>query len=101
MSNRNRCGHCRRVRWIKSRGLCFACHSTPGVRDRYEPRAVVGALSALYGTTNPPLRTPVPTMHGPGTPGKVAVLEARAAAGERLWHDADAKERGEHDREVA
>ena len=31
-----------------------------------------------------------PTQHLPGSPGKLAVLEARAAAGESLWHPADA-----------
>jgi hypothetical protein len=41
-------------------------------------------------TNNP--QPPTPTPAAPGSPEKIAVLEARAAAGLNLWHPADSTE---------
>lgn len=43
---------------------------------------------AVANAAGPP---PEPTAAAPGTPEKVAVLEARAAKGQRLWNPADAR----------
>lgn len=42
----------------------------------------------VYGEPFPPAK---PTKHGPGTEGKIAVLEERAGRGEGLWHPGDAQ----------
>ena len=53
-----------------------------------------GSSSRLAEAAGPmtgcrPSRPPVPTLYGPGTAAKVAVLEARAARGESLFSNHD------------
>lgn len=89
---RMRCRSCNRERTNHGRGLCYSCSRNPAVRERFPSQRPVPSALALYETSTPALREPVPTHHPPGTAGKLAVLEARAAAGERLWHPDDATE---------
>lgn len=84
------CQHCnRRKASSGKRGLCHRCYFEPGVRQRYTIQAVPtnrrGVLDRT-GATPPPAK---PTDAGPGTRSKVAVLMARAARGESLFHEGD------------
>lgn len=80
------CRHCGYHHAPRPRGLCWRCFYAPGVRERY---ATVGK-SGRRGIESTQSTSPSPTAALPGTPAKVAVLESRAAAGESLWHPADA-----------
>lgn len=75
------------------RNLCYRCYADPRIRLRHPPtgptHVEAGHLSNLpQGYRGPP---PDPTDAPPGTPEKVAVMEARAAMGWDLWHPLDAK----------
>lgn len=85
----DRCGHCGALRRIESRGLCACCFRTPEIRERYLPR------HRMPPAPQAPDKVPVPCACRPGSAGKVAVLEARVANGEYLWHPLDAPGRGE------
>lgn len=87
------CKHCRKSKVNRPRGLCWTCYYTPGVKDRYEPTSAKGrrGVPNFYGAR--PL--PEPTTAAPGTPEKMAVLEARAAACQALWHPLDATREGD------
>lgn len=83
------CRHCHRKPVNRPRGLCWSCYYTPGVRDQY-------AITSKYARRGPgvsnvatlPLGTP--TGHAPGSAGKMAILQARLARGEELFHPLDA-----------
>jgi hypothetical protein len=78
------CRHCNRTKVNRPRGLCWSCYYAPGVRD-------------LYPSTSKFAKRGVPDFNGrarepaPATrsPGDVEVLEARAVAGESLFHPDD------------
>ena len=90
---RMRCRHCRRMRSNHGRGLCAACGKDPAVRELYpSKRPRRAGAHALYESSGPALKVPEPTTAGPGTAEKLAVLIARAEAGECLWHHDDARE---------
>jgi hypothetical protein len=80
------CRHCCRNKPNRPRGLCWTCYYTPGVRGLFERRSPRG-LDDFVGEGH----MPEPTTAKPGTPEKVAVLAARAEAGQRLWHPDDAE----------
>jgi hypothetical protein len=67
-------------------GLCLAC--------------LIEAAGQLAAETDPPWPRRS-TSAFPGTRSKVAVLEARVAAGESLWHPADARMHDESVRPLA
>lgn len=79
------CGH----NWAnRPRQLCWTCYYTPGVRDRFPPLAIP---SNNRGVPDQPgdQGEPEPTAAHPGTSEKMAVLAARASAGQRLHHRRD------------
>lgn len=85
-----RCRHCGGP-WTSNRprGLCWTCYYAPGVRERYPSTSPY----ARRGVGNLTGRRPLPadpTGAVPGSPEKVAAMEARAARGEQLFHPADA-----------
>lgn len=85
----NECKHCHRWLTCQSRGLCWKCWHTPGVKNSYP--VLIDCRTIGVGTVITGIRRyPTPTQARPGTPEKVAVLEARAEAGEHLWHPDDA-----------
>lgn len=88
LTTRPACRHCRKANVNRPRGLCWTCFYVPGVRDLYPSTSKYArrGLGSYYATA--PL--PEPTAAGPGTAEKMAVIEARAAAGQRLWHPLDA-----------
>jgi len=77
------CRHCHRRAVHRPRGLCFRCYGTPAVHAAYFP----ARAPRVTDVVDP--KTPAPTNHAPGTPEKMAVLAARAAAGEHLFHPRD------------
>jgi hypothetical protein len=86
--SRPACRHCAKRPVTRPRGLCWTCWTSKGVRDLYPS----DSKFARRGTPNfcGPGKEPDPTDFLPGTPDKVAVLEARADRGEDLWHPGDA-----------
>lgn len=82
------CRHCRRRAYIDGRGLCRPCYRDPGTRGLYPSRRGATGVASPVPTTR--LVAPEPTPARPGSAEKVAVLEARAASGEYLFHTADA-----------
>lgn len=85
------CRHCGGRYSCRPRGLCWPCHRDGAVRALYPTSA---APTSRRGVGNGVLASaPLPaepTDAPPGSPEKVAVLSARAARGESLWHPGDA-----------
>jgi hypothetical protein len=84
------CRHCNRnlAKRNNTRLLCYGCMVQPGIRERY-PGVPSKYVRVGHGTTEA-TADPEPTEAYPGTPEKEAVLTARAAAGQRLYHTRDA-----------
>jgi hypothetical protein len=82
------CRHCHQAKVGRPRGLCWCCYYAPGVRERY-PSTSKFARRGIADLTGE-RRQPIPTEALPGTPEKVAVMCARAARGQSLFHDDDA-----------
>lgn len=82
------CRHCLRPCGAHARGLCRSCYAKPGVRGLYPPLRGNGPR-----VPDRPRRVdwPAPTAALPGTEAKLAVLAARAAAGQWLFHPRDAR----------
>lgn len=80
------CQHCDRNPVQRSRGLCWSCFYSPGVRERYPPGH---RYRRGIGTTRKRLPCE-PTDAIPGTPEKIRVLMERVARGEELFHEEDA-----------
>lgn len=93
LTARANCLHCRRRRAYRWPGLCVPCHRTPEVRALFPVARCAGrGVRDSYATRPLP---PEPTCEVPGTPGKLAVLEARAAAGLQLFHPLDGRWEGD------
>lgn len=84
------CRHCGKPRATKPRGLCYTCYYRPGVRERY-PVKNVGCGKRERPDYYGPSPVPMATGELPFTEGKLAVLQARASAGESLFSGADAR----------
>lgn len=83
------CRNCSHHRTSRPRGLCWNCYYTPGVRDRFPSTSKYGQRGhSAAGRATPP---PEPTSALPGSPEKVAVLEARARHCHQLWHPKDSR----------
>ncbi len=82
------CRHCKRGKVNRPRGLCLRCYYTPGVKDLYPSTSKYARRGVMNVAGVPP--EPEPTAAWPGTPEKLSVLEARAAAGQSLFHSLDA-----------
>lgn len=88
-----RCRHCRHPdRPVnRPRGLCWTCYYTPGLKDRYPSTSKFANHGIDQGRWKT-LPLPEPTAARPNSPEKLAVLCARAEAGQELWHPNDAAE---------
>jgi hypothetical protein len=84
-----KCRHCKRVESNRPRGLCWSCYYTAGVRELY-PSTSKFARRGLADFNGGIALPSVPTDASPGSPEKVAILEARARQGVALWHPQDA-----------
>lgn len=85
------CRHCGRGAACRPRGLCWGCFGDPAVRALYPVTSVFARRGAAEFTGTRPLPAE-PTATLPGSPERVAVLAARAAAGEQLFHPLDAND---------
>lgn len=83
------CRHCHVCTAHRPRGLCWTCYYAPGVRDLYPSTSKYARRGVGNFNGNTPL-PPEPTAAKPGTPEKIAVMGARAEAGQQLWHPDDA-----------
>lgn len=84
---RKACVHCGRSKVNRPRGMCWTCYYSPA-RNLYGPVSKYGRRGIGHGYKS--FKLPVlPTKAEPGTPEKLAVLAARARAGESLWHPDD------------
>jgi hypothetical protein len=90
------CRHCRDPgRTVnRPRGLCWTCFYAPGVRALYPSTSKYANRGTGHGGGGFGLPD-APTPFAPGTPGKLAVLEGRAAAKVALWHPLDARYEGD------
>lgn len=83
------CRHCQARPVNRSRGLCWTCYYTQGVRDLYPSTSRFGRRSCVPDFLRAaPL--PAPTDALPGSPEKVRVLADRACKGLALHHPLDA-----------
>lgn len=81
------CRSCSLAAVNRPRGLCWSCYYAPGLRESFGPMSRCGRRGIGHGSTGLP---DAPTTAAPGTPEKLAVLEARVKAGNGVWHPADA-----------
>lgn len=81
------CRHCAKANVSRPRGLCWSCYYTPGVKEQYPSTSKYARRGV--GVSGHTLPTPTDTL--PGTAERLAVLQQRAARGERLWHPNDAR----------
>lgn len=91
------CRNCRdpRKKVNRPRGLCWDCYYSPGVRDRFVSVSGRGRRGVGNITRGGFKLAPTPTPAAPGTEEKLAVMEARAAAGFAIFHPADARYPGD------
>ncbi|MGL6073031.1 MAG: hypothetical protein ACRC8S_02595 [Fimbriiglobus sp.] len=88
------CQHCGHSKVNRPRGLCWSCYYAPGVKEKYPSTSKFAYRGVGNFTGNAPV--PVePTIHAPGTPEKMAVLEMRAKNKQALWHPLDAQYAGD------
>jgi hypothetical protein len=83
------CRHCQQERANRPRGLCARCYHQPELRERYVSLSKFARRGPGNFNGQPPL-PPFPTTALPGTPEKLAVLQARAGSHQCLWHPDDA-----------
>jgi hypothetical protein len=83
------CRHCNRAPVNRPRGLCWSCYYSPGVREQY-PSTSKFARRGIGDFNGRAAPAALPTGALPGTPEKVAILEARAQTRQSLWHPLDA-----------
>lgn len=93
-ADKPRCVHCKLRAGCRRAGLCQQCFETPAIRALYPSTSPTARHGNGSGRQNhkQPL---APTTAAPGTPEKVAVLEARADRNEWLFHPADARYEGD------
>ena len=84
------CRHCSHCKVNRPRGLCWSCYYTPGVKEQYPSTSKYARRGEGNFTGNAPLPAS-PTTAAPGSPDKLAVLEARAKMRVALFHPFDAK----------
>lgn len=81
-----RCVNCKYRNSSRSRGLCWRCFYSPGVKETYPVDAIYGRRGVGLESTGP---AETPTDTRPGTEERIRVLEARAAKGQDLEHPED------------
>lgn len=86
------CRHCEKNKCNRTRGLCWRCFYTPGVRDLYPSTSKFARISGVGLGQLALAELPEPTSALPGSIEKVAVLAERAARGLALWHPLDIRD---------
>jgi len=87
------CRECRRVMYLKCRGLCGTCWKDEGIRKRYEPKRDRHQYTEyrlkLIGEHGNNKDTKGPCPFPPGSPEKIQYLEYRALHNQPLHHPDD------------
>ena len=86
------CRACKERISNRPRGLCWTCYYSPGVRDQFPSESKYarrGSGGEGDGAAHEVLPA-APTDARPGTPEKIAVMQARALAGQTMDHPDDA-----------
>lgn len=91
MAEAKLCRHCNRYKVSRPCGLCWKHYYDPSIRCLYPSTSKYGRRGKGCFTTKQSLPLPEPTQALPGTPEKVAVIEARMASGLALHHPDDAR----------
>lgn len=86
------CRHCNGREATRARGLCWRCSFNPEIRELYPKSSHHMARRAEVQDFCGGYTLPDPCPHPPASPEKLAVLEARAAAGLSLWNPDDGPE---------
>lgn len=86
----SQCRHCNVKEVNRPRGLCYPCYRDHGIRDLY-PSTSKFAPRDAFKDFNGKGKQPKPTAALPGTPEKMAELEARVAGRFRLHSPQDAQ----------
>jgi hypothetical protein len=86
---REPCKSCQLRPGNRPRGLCNRCYMNLTIRESM-PTIPQNFEVSPVPVTGPFPEPAYPTSAYPGTPEKIAILEARAMAGELLWHPLDA-----------
>src|SRR5262245_5557171 len=81
------CRHCGRFKATRARRLCWKCSLDVGIRALYPSESKFARRGVENFAGDAPL--PEPTSVPPG-PEKVAVMQARARAGQAIFHPRDA-----------
>ncbi len=86
-----KCIHCKRRKAARHRkGLCFGCGTDRSISTLYQSKHPKGRRGVLNGYINE--RIPdTPTLHEPGSDGKVAVMIDRSIKRQSLHHPHDRK----------
>ena len=90
---RGPCRYCGGGVGSQHRGLCYPCRSDPAAIAATPPFRNTRPAAAVAGDDDrtEPTRLPAaPCPHPPGSAGRVETYRRRAAAGETLYHPADA-----------
>lgn len=90
MRGYRRCAHCEERPGVYPGGLCRPCYLDPLIKRRYVGVARDYGLNADTQRYDAPMPGG-PTAALPGTPEKIAVMEARNERGEQLHHPLDAR----------
>lgn len=85
------CRHCHTGRGNRAKGLCWRCSRSPDVRDRYPSTSKYTRRGLGHFSGVAPLPTE-PTLHPPGSAGKLAVMSERARRKQCLFHPDDARD---------
>ena len=81
------CRACGKRKMCRPSGLCWSCYYNPEIRPLFPPTSIFAnrGVKDFVGRAVPP----APKVSIPGTEEKIAILEARAANGEELFHSDD------------
>jgi hypothetical protein len=82
------CGHCKKNRVNRPRGLCWSCYYRPGVKELFPSTSKYARRGIGNFTGNAPLPT-FATSALPGSEEKIALLSERARLKQSLWHPQD------------
>lgn len=82
------CHFCGKSTKSARRGLCYLCYKDETIRSLYDPHAMYGShLGRCKGRK----LDDCPTLHRPGSEGKIQIMTDRAEKGLFLFHPNDAR----------
>lgn len=99
--SKGRCRHCRKLKILPAKGLCYPCYTRPSIAKMYAPakrgpRKQTGDMSRFSPNRkwHKQGRMPEsPTQYAPGSDEKMEVMRQRVERGEMPHHPKDARSR--------